>query len=87
MFRYPRSAFAPEALATFDDVMDEVWSELLADGMLAPAGRNINRARERLAVKLMTFASSGWSMSQIKQLLLRTARNERSAARHKQDKR
>jgi hypothetical protein len=61
--------------------MDEVWGELLADGILSPS--NLDAGRTRLAQKIITFASSGWSATQIKQLLLRAYRNERSAASRK----
>ena len=58
--------------------MDEVCTELLADGSLSPANLDAGQTRTRVARKLITFASSGWSAIQIKQLLLRTLRNERS---------
>ena len=83
MFREPRPAFAPEALSTIDHTMDEVWRELLADGVFAPSSLDGDQMRTKLAQKVVTFASSGWSLIQIKQLLLRTFRNERSAAAHK----
>jgi hypothetical protein len=57
--------------------MDEVWKELLADDAVSPLKRDAGQMRTRLARKLITFASSGWSPVQIKQLLLRTLRNER----------
>jgi hypothetical protein len=77
MIRAPRSAFTPEALSTFEQTMDEVWKELLADDVVSPLKRDAREMRTRLARKLITFASSGWSPAQIKQLLLRTLRNER----------
>ena len=77
MTRAPRSAFTPEALSTFEQTMDEVWKELLADDAVSPLKRDAGQMRTRLARKLITFASSGWSPVQIKQLLLRTLRNER----------
>jgi hypothetical protein len=78
MFRYPRSAFTPETLSMIYHTMDEVLGELLADGILSSS--NLDAGRTRLAQKIIAFASSGWSATQIKQLLLRTYRNERSAA-------
>jgi len=75
--RAQRSAFTPEALSTFDHTMDEVWSELLADEAVSPSKLDAGQIRTRLARKLITFASSGWSAVQIKQLLLRTLRNDR----------
>jgi hypothetical protein len=83
MVRQLRSAFTPDALATFDETMDEVWRELLADGVLSPAAFGAGQTRTRLARKLITCASGGWSAVQIKQLLLRALRNERSAALRK----
>jgi hypothetical protein len=77
MTRAPRSAFTPEALSTFEQTMDEVWKELLADDAVSPSSLDAGQMRTRLARKLITFASSGWSSAQIKQLLLRTLRNER----------
>ena len=76
-----RSAFTPEALSTLDHTMDEVCTELVADGVLSPVNRDADETRTRVARKLLTFSSSGWSAVQIKQLLLRTLRNEHSAAR------
>jgi hypothetical protein len=81
--RYRRSAFTPDALAAFDHTMDEVWTELLADGLPSPSNFDAGETRARVAQKLIAFASSGWSAIQIEQLILRTLRNERSAARHK----
>jgi len=81
--RYRRSAFSPDALAAFDHTMDEVWTELLADGLLSSSNFDASKTRARVAQKLIEFASSGWSAIQIKQLILRTLRNERLAARHK----
>ena len=39
--RQLRSAFTPEALSTFDHTMDEVCTELLADGSLSPANLDV----------------------------------------------
>jgi hypothetical protein len=80
--RQRRSAFPPDALATFDHTLDEVWTELLADGVLSPSNFDAGETRARVAQKLIAFASSGWSAIQIQQLILRTLRNERSAASH-----
>ena len=62
-----RPAFTSEALSTFEHTMDEVLTELLADGVLS--SRDVNETRARLAQKLMRFASSGRSVIQIRQLL------------------
>jgi hypothetical protein len=80
MVRAPRSAFTPEALSTFEQTMDEVWKELLADDAVSTLTLDAGQMRTRLAQKLITFASSGWSAVQIKQLLLRTLRNDRLRA-------
>lgn len=77
MNRQPRSAFTPEVLSTFDHTMDEVWNELIADEAVPTVTLEAGHIRTRLARKLITFASSGWSAIQIKQLLLRTVRNDR----------
>jgi hypothetical protein len=76
MAREQRSAFTPEALSTFDHTMDEVWNELLTDEVVLIPNFDAGQMRTRLAQKLITFASSGWSAVQIKQLLLRTLRND-----------
>ena len=50
MVRQLRSAFTPDALATFDETMDEVWRELLADGVLSPAAFGAGQTRGNFAV-------------------------------------
>lgn len=80
MTRAPRSAFTPEALSTFEQTMDEVLKELRADNAVSPSTLDADQMRTRLARKLISFASSGWSPVQIKQLLLRAIRNERGRA-------
>lgn len=77
MAREQRSAFTPEALSMFDHTMDEVWNELLADDAVSTSRLDAGQLRTRLAQKLIMFASFGWSAVQIKQLLLRTLRNDR----------
>ena len=57
--------------------MDEVWNELIADEAVPTVTLEAGHIRARLARNLITFASSGWSAIQIKQLLLRTVRNDR----------
>jgi hypothetical protein len=72
-----RCGFNPEALRVLERTMDEVWSELAADGVTG------DRAlRKRLARKLISFACQGRADSQAKELLLRTFRNETLAALH-----
>ena len=72
-----RSAFNPEALSSFENAMDDVLAELVADGVISD--RDVGEARTRLAQKLMSFASSGRTVIQIRQLLSRALRNERSS--------
>jgi hypothetical protein len=71
-----RSAFNPEALSSFEHAMDDVLTELVADGVISD--RDVDEARTRLAQKLMSFAASGRTVIQIRQLLSRALRNERS---------
>jgi hypothetical protein len=78
--RAPRPAFTPEALATLDHTMDEVWKELINHGALSPLIHDASDVRAKMARRLIGFASSGWSVTQIKQLLLRALRNEQWAA-------
>jgi hypothetical protein len=78
-------AFTTEVLASFEHAMDDVLTELLADGVLSK--RDVDEARTRLAQKLMRFASSGRTVTQIRQLLSRALRNEQSSARHRKESR
>jgi hypothetical protein len=72
-----RCGFTPEALSTLELIMDDVWSELAADGVACDW-----TLRNRLARKLIAFACQGRADSQAKELLLRTFRNETLAALH-----
>jgi hypothetical protein len=72
-----RCGFTPEALSTLDLIMDDVWSELAADGV-----QGDRALRNRLAQKLIAFACHGRADGQAKELLLRTFRNETLAALH-----
>ena len=72
-----RCGFSPEALQTLERIMDDVWSELAADGVAGDW-----TLRNRLARKLIAFACQGRGDSQAKELLLRTFRNETLAALH-----
>jgi hypothetical protein len=72
-----RCGFSPEALQTLERIMDDVWSELAADGVLGD-----DASRERLARKLIAFACQGRGDGQARELLLRTFRNETLAALH-----
>jgi hypothetical protein len=70
-----RCGFSPEALSALELIMDDVWSELAADGV--PCDRTL---RNRLAQKLIAFACHGRGDDQAKELLLRTFRNETLAS-------
>jgi len=72
-----RCGFGPEALQMLERTIDDVWSELAADGVQAD-----DALRERLTRKLIAFACQGRGDSQAKELLLRTFRNETLAALH-----
>ena len=75
-----RTAFGPEALSRFNQILEEVTVDLVGDGV--PVERMRSAAmRTRLAQRLLGFAGSWWTDTQIKQLLLRALRNEISASR------
>jgi hypothetical protein len=65
----------PEALSEFYAIFDEVWKELLDEGMVY--GFDPEQVRIRLAKKVLAFTlPSRWSDVQIKQLVIRAFRNE-----------
>jgi len=71
---YPRIV-GPEALSQFYAIFDEVWAQLVADGVAASF--NTGEVRTRLANKVLAFSiPSRWSDIQIKELLVRAIRNE-----------
>jgi hypothetical protein len=70
-----RCGFSPEALEALDRTIEDVWQELIDDGMA-----DDRTLRTRLARKLIAFACHGRGDIQAKQLLLRTFRNEILAA-------
>jgi hypothetical protein len=70
-----RCGFSPEALQALDRTIEDVWQELVDDGMA-----DDRTLRTRLARKLIAFACNGRGDIQAKQLLLRTFRNEMLAA-------
>jgi hypothetical protein len=72
-----RSAFNPEVLSSLESAMDDVLAELVADGVISD--RDVDEARTRSAQKLMSFASSGRTVMQIRQLLSRALRNEHAS--------
>ena len=75
-----RIAFGPEALSRFDQIIEEVSLNLVDDGLAAELVKS-DEMRRKLAKKLLGFARLWWTDTQIKQLLLRTARNQISASR------
>ena len=75
-----RIAFGPEALSRFTQIIEEVTLDLVDDGLPAELMRS-EEMRTRLAKRLLSFAYSWWTDTQIKQLLLRGLRNEISASR------
>ena len=72
-----RCGFSPEALEALDRTIDDVYRELVDDGVAED-----RTLRTRLARKLIAFACNGRGDLQAKQLLLRTFRNETLAALH-----
>jgi len=74
-----RIAFGPEALSRFTQIIEEVAVDLVDDGLPAELMRS-EEMRTRLAQRLLSFAHSWWTDTQIKQLLLRGLRNEISAS-------
>ena len=73
-----RIAFGPKALSRFTQIIEEVATELASDGVIAAQPTEM---RTRLAQKLLGLARFWWTDTQIKQLLLRTLRNQISASR------
>jgi hypothetical protein len=69
-----RHSFTPDALARFSRLFDEVWKELLEEGVLDATHDPL--ARRRLAKTLFRLARSPWSDIQMRQLLIRAFRNE-----------
>ncbi|MGI8853884.1 MAG: hypothetical protein ACR2GC_11480 [Methyloceanibacter sp.] len=75
-----RIAFGPEALSRFNLIIEEVSLNLVDDGLAAELVKS-DEMRRKLAKRLLGFARLWWTDTQIKQLLLRTLRNQFSAAR------
>ena len=78
-----RIAFGPEALSRFNLIIEEVSLNLVDDGLAAELVKS-DEMRRKLAKRLLGFARLWWTDTQIKQLLLRTLRNQFSAARQNQ---
>jgi len=79
-FDRTRIAFGPKALSRFTQIIEEVASDLVGDGVPAAQVRS-TEMRTRLAQRLLGLARCWWTDTQIKQLLLRALRNEASASR------
>jgi hypothetical protein len=78
-----RHSFTPDALARFSRLFDEVWKELLEEGVLN-ATHDPRLARRRLAKTLFRLARSPWSDIQMRQLLMRAFRNEAARSQRAQ---
>ena len=78
-FDTARITFGPEALSRFTRILEEVTVDLIEDGLPVELMRS-EEMRTRLAQRLLNFAHSWWTDTQIKQLLLRALRNEISAS-------
>ena len=79
-FDRTRIAFGPQALSRFTQIIEEVASDLVGDGVPAAQVRS-TEMRTRLAQRLLGLARCWWTDTQIKQLLLKALRNEASASR------
>jgi hypothetical protein len=79
-FEKARIAFGPESLSRFTEIIEQVTVDLVDDGVPVELMRS-EEMRTRLAQRLLSFAHSWWTDTQIKQLLLRGLRNEMSASR------
>lgn len=78
-----RTAFGPEALSRFNQIIEEVSLNLVDDGLAAELVKS-DEMRRKLAIRLLGFARLWWTDTQIKQLLLRRLRNQISASRQNQ---
>ncbi len=78
-------AFGPEALSSFTQILEEVTVDLIDDGLSAELMRS-DGMRTKLALRLLSFAHSGCTPTQIKKRLLRVSRNEISASRRLRDR-
>ena len=70
------TAIGPEALARLKPIFDDVWKELISEGVFELPSFDEGSTRTRLAYKVLTFASTDWTEIQMRQLLLRAFRNE-----------
>jgi hypothetical protein len=83
MINNARIAFGPAALSRFTQIIEEVTVDLVGDGLAAELVRS-DEMRRKLAQRLLGFARLWWTDTQIKQLLLRTVRNQISVSRRPQ---
>jgi hypothetical protein len=60
-FSQPRSAFGPEDLAQLKPIFDDVWKELVSEGVFETSTFDEGSTRTRLAYKALTFASTDWT--------------------------
>ena len=78
-------AFGPEALSRFTQILEEVAVDLIGDGLSAELVRS-DGMRTKLALRLLSFAHSGCTHTQIKKRLQRVSRNEISVSRRLRDR-
>jgi hypothetical protein len=76
-----RRSFNPEALSQIALIVDDVLKELAQEG--ANVSFNMAARRNYVARKVFQLAHAKWTAIQIKQLLLRSVRNEISLRRRK----
>ena len=82
MINNARIAFGPAASSRFTQIIEEVTVDLVGDGLAAELVRS-DEMRRKLAQRLLGFARLWWTDAQIKQLLLRTVRNQISPPRER----
>jgi hypothetical protein len=63
----PSAFFTPDSLKKLATLFDDVWRKLVRDKVVKPGAGSESRAL--LAKRVFGLARSGWSESQIKQLL------------------
>jgi hypothetical protein len=67
---------AQRLLNVLKPIFDDVWKELISEGVFELPSFDEASTRTRLAYKVLTFASTDWTETQMRQLLLRAFRNE-----------
>ena len=68
--------FRPRGFGATKTHFDDVWKELISEGVFELPSFDEGSTRTRLAYKVLTFASADWTEIQMRQLLLRAFRNE-----------